>query len=58
MAWGLVDKHSWLQEFVLRADGLPQRCAPYDDHYLAKPLREAFAAAFAAAPDRPAVTPS
>ncbi len=58
MAWGLVDKHSWLQEFVLRGDGLPQRCAPYDDHYLAKPLREAFAAAFAAAPDRPAVTPS
>ena len=58
MAWGLVDKHSWLQEFVLRADGLPQRCAPYDDHYLAKPLREAFAAAFAAAPRRSVAKPT
>jgi endo-1,4-beta-xylanase len=57
MVWGMVDKHSWLQEFVPRADGLPQRCAPYDDHYLAKPLREAFAAALAAAPLRPAVKP-
>lgn len=58
MAWGLVDKHSWLQEFVVRTDGLPQRCAPYDDHYLAKPLREAFAASFAAAPVRAGVTPT
>lgn len=54
MAWGLVDKHSWLQEFIPRPDGLPQRCALYDDHYLAKPLREAFAQSFAAAPARPA----
>jgi len=57
MAWGMVDKHSWLQEFVLRADGLPQRCAPYDDHYLPKPLRAAFAASLAAAPSRPGVKP-
>ena len=52
MAWGLVDKHSWLQEFIPRPDGLPQRCALYDDQYQPKPLRDAFAAAFAAAPDR------
>ena len=32
MAWGLVDKYSWLQEFMPRADGLPQRPAPYDDN--------------------------
>jgi endo-1,4-beta-xylanase len=50
MAWGLVDKHSWLQEFIPRPDGQPQRCALYDDQYQAKPLREAFAHAFAAAP--------
>jgi endo-1,4-beta-xylanase len=49
MAWGLVDKYSWLQEFIPRADGLPQRCAPYDDNLQPKPLREAMAAAFAAA---------
>ena len=55
MAWGLVDKYSWLQEFIPRADGLPQRCALYDNDYRPKPLREAFAAAFAAAPVRPAV---
>ncbi|GAA0554527.1 endo-1,4-beta-xylanase [Rhizomicrobium palustre] len=53
MAWGLVDKYSWLQEFIPRADGTPQRCALYDNDYRAKPLREAFAAAFAAAPARP-----
>ncbi len=52
MAWGLVDKYSWLQEFIPRADGKPQRCAPYDDNYRPKPLREAMAAAFAAAPAR------
>jgi len=55
MAWGLVDKYSWLQEFIPRADGMPQRCALYDDNYMPKPLREAFAAAFAAAPVRPAI---
>jgi endo-1,4-beta-xylanase len=52
MAWGLVDKHSWLQEFIPRPDGQPQRCALYDDRYQPKPLREAFAASFAAAPSR------
>lgn len=58
MAWGIVDKYSWLQEFVPRADGLPQRCAPYDDRYQPTPLRDAMASAFAAAPARPAVKPS
>ena len=60
MAWGLVDKYSWLQEFIPRADGLPQRPAPYDDDYRPKPLRQAMAASFAAAPMRssPAVRPA
>jgi len=60
MVWGMVDKYSWLQEFVPRADGLPQRPAPYDDNYQPKPLREAMAASMAAAPERitPAVRPA
>ena len=55
MLWGMVDKYSWLQEFVPRADGLPQRPAPYDDAYEAKPLRGAIADSIAAAPVRPAL---
>jgi endo-1,4-beta-xylanase len=55
MLWGMVDKYSWLQEFVPRADGLPQRPAPYDDACKPKPLREAIAASLAAAPARPAM---
>jgi len=58
MVWGMVDKYSWLQEFIPRADGLPQRCAPYDDACQPKALREAMAAAFAAAPQRTAIKPS
>ena len=53
MVWGMVDKYSWLQEFVPRTDGLEQRCAPYDDAFRPKPLREAMAASMAAAPMRP-----
>lgn len=53
MMWGMVDKYSWLQEFIPRADGLAQRCAPYDDAYQPKPLRDAIAAGLAAAPVRP-----
>ena len=55
MVWGMVDKYSWLQEFVPRADGLPQRPAPYDDAFKPKALREAMADAFRAAPVRPAM---
>jgi endo-1,4-beta-xylanase len=53
MAWGLVDKYSWLQEWAPRADSLPQRPCPYDDRFQPKLLRDAMAAAFAAAPARP-----
>ena len=52
LAWGMVDKYSWLQNFTPRADGLPLRGTPYDDAYKPKPLREAIAAAFQAAPSR------
>ena len=53
MAWGIVDKYSWLQNTSPRPDGLPKRSTPYDDNFEPKPLREAIAQAFAAAPVRP-----
>jgi len=52
VAWGMVDSMNWLQSRAPRDDGLPKRPSPYDADYQAKPLREAIAAAFRAAPDR------
>lgn len=52
MAWGIVDKFSWLQSRAPRPDGLPKRCTAYDDDFRSKPLREAMAKAFSAAPAR------
>lgn len=52
LAWGMVDKYSWLQGQWPRQDGKAKRPTPYDDNYQAKPLREAMAAAFRAAPVR------
>jgi endo-1,4-beta-xylanase len=52
MAWGLVDRYSWLQGRWPRADGLQKRPNPYDDTYQPKPLREALAAALRTAPVR------
>jgi endo-1,4-beta-xylanase len=52
LAWGMVDRYSWL-----RGDGISQakrakRPLLYDDAYQPKPLREAVAAALRAAPGR------
>jgi endo-1,4-beta-xylanase len=52
LAWGMVDKYSWLQNQWLREDKKPKRPTPYDDAYQPKPLREAIAAALRAAPVR------
>ena len=52
MAWGLVDKYSWLRDRWPRADGLPKRPNPYDDDCQPKPLRGAIADSFRAAPPR------
>jgi endo-1,4-beta-xylanase len=52
LCWGLMDTHTWLQGRNPRADGLPKRPTPFDNHYQPKPLREAMAAAFRAAPPR------
>ena len=49
LAWGMVDKFSWLQGFTPRDDGLEVRCLPFDSAYQAKPLRAALAESFAAA---------
>jgi endo-1,4-beta-xylanase len=52
LAWGMVDKYSWLQNQWLREDKLAKRPTLYDDDYRPKPLREAVAAALKAAPVR------
>ena len=52
MAWGLVDRYSWLQDRWPRDDGLPKRPNPYDNDYRSKLLREALADAFRKAPAR------
>jgi len=52
MFWGIGDSYSWLQGLTPRPDGLPKRPCPYDADFKPKPLREAVAAALAAAPKR------
>lgn len=52
LAWGLSDRHSWLQTWWPRPDKLPKRPTPYDAALKPKPLREAVAAALRAAPER------
>ena len=52
LCWGMCDRYSWLEGFDPRKDKLPKRGTPYDRHFRPKPLREAIAAAFAAAPPR------
>lgn len=57
LAWGMVDRFSWLNARSPRADGLPKRPCPYDADYRPKPLREAIAKSLAAAPMRAAPRP-
>jgi endo-1,4-beta-xylanase len=52
LAWGLSDQHSWLQTWWTRPDRKPKRPTPYDVAYRPKPMRDAIAAAFRAAPER------
>jgi len=54
LAWGMVDKFSWLQGFAPRADGLPQRCCPYGSDYKPHAMRDTLAKLFAEAAPRPA----
>jgi endo-1,4-beta-xylanase len=52
LCWGLADDFSWLQGRKPRQEGVAKRPTPYDIDRHAKPLREAIAAAFRAAPSR------
>jgi len=52
LAWGMVDSYSWLQTHWVRPDGIAKRPTPYDAAYQPKPLRQAIADAFIAAPAR------
>jgi endo-1,4-beta-xylanase len=55
LVWGMCDSSSWLQHFKpLRTDRAAKRPCPYDANFSPKPLRDAIAASFAAAPARPA----
>ena len=49
LAWGMVDKFSWLTDFDPRPDKSIKRGTPYDSAYRPKPLRQAIAEAFIAA---------
>jgi len=51
LTWGLADHDSWIQAFVDEGE-LVRRPLPFDDEYRPKPMREAMAAAFRAAPQR------
>lgn len=46
LAWGMVDRYSWLNDFDPRTDKTVKRGTPYDAEFRAKPLRQAIAAAF------------
>jgi len=54
LLWGMADHVSWLQQWddARRADGLPQRCTPYDSDLRPKPLRETIAHALKIMPPR------
>ena len=52
LSWGLTDRYSWIEGFEPREDGARRRSTLYDAQFRAKPMREAVAAAFAAAPAR------
>jgi endo-1,4-beta-xylanase len=52
LVWGMSDRYSWIEGFEPRPDHAKRRPCPYDASFAAKPMREAIAAAFTAAPRR------
>ena len=52
VAWGMVDRYSWLTDFDPRRDKSTKRGTPYDSEYRAKPLRAAIAGSLANASSR------
>ena len=52
LAWGMVDRYSWLNNFDPRADKTIKRGTPYDVNFRPKPLHQAMAGAFRSASSR------
>lgn len=52
LCWGLADNFNWLQGRKPAKPGVPKRPTPFDNLFQPKPLRDAIAAAFRAAPAR------
>lgn len=52
LAWGLVDRDSWLQTFLPRTDGVEKRPTLFDSSYKPKPIRDAVADSLRSAPPR------
>lgn len=53
LAWGMCDRHSWLQQFQpLRGDGQAKRPCPYDTDFAPKPLRQVLVDALARTAER------
>lgn len=52
LAWGMVDRYSWLNGFDPRADKTPKRGTPYDVNFRPKLLHQAMAGAFRSASSR------
>jgi endo-1,4-beta-xylanase len=52
LAWGMVDRYSWLNNFDPRSDGTLKRGTPYDVNFRPKLLHEAMASAFRSARSR------
>ena len=52
LAWGMVDRYSWLEGFDPRVDKTPKRGTPYDANFRPKLLRKAIVDAFASARSR------
>jgi endo-1,4-beta-xylanase len=57
LCWGLADNFNWLQGRKPAKPGVPKRPTPFDNQFQPKPLRDAIAAAFRAAPARRPATP-
>jgi endo-1,4-beta-xylanase len=47
LAWGMVDRYSWLTGFDPRSDASIKRGTPYDSEFRVKPLRQAIAQSLA-----------
>jgi endo-1,4-beta-xylanase len=52
LAWGMVDRYSWLNNFDPRADKTMKRGTPYDVNFRPKLLHQAMADAFRSASSR------